>query len=389
MKVLHLVSRYRWTGCAEPAVNLCRFLAAAGVDSRLCCVPGGSLEREARELGTLLAPATALGRNYTPWGILSAARRLARYVASEGIDLLHAHTSHDHWLAGLSTRLSASPAVPLVRTHHETRRIRTGRVWRRIFNEYTAANVAVSLASREFLTGSGAIRPEKIRTIYGGLDFSRFRVREAAPDVRAAWGVPPEAKLVAHLSHIGPDRRQKVMLEAFSLLAEEIPRMWLIFLGQGNRDTVHHLKRRVASGSLGHRIRFSRDFAEKALPWPNQIAAADLVAVLAVGSEGSSRGVMEAMALAKPVIGSGLGVIPELLEEGKTGWIVDPNEPSQVAGAIRQALTDQAKSLRLGSAASVAVRTRFRCERQAQETLELYREIVRQADRSLPAAGSR
>src|SRR2546427_11214394 len=95
MKVLHLVSRYRWTGCAEPAVNLCRFLAAAGVDSRLCCVPRGSLEREARELGTLFAPATALGRNYTPWGILSAARRLARDVAPGGVGPLHAPTPPD------------------------------------------------------------------------------------------------------------------------------------------------------------------------------------------------------------------------------------------------------------------------------------------------------
>jgi glycosyltransferase involved in cell wall biosynthesis len=145
----------------------------------------------------------------------------------------------------------------------------------------------------------------------------------------------------------------------------------------------------VAAGPLGHRILFSRDFAPHALPWPNQIAAVDLVAVLAVGSEGSSRGVMEAMALAKPVIGAGLGVIPELLESGQSGWIVDSDDPSQVAGAIREALTDPAKSLRLASAASVAVRTRFRCERQAQETLELYREIVKQADRSLPAAGSR
>jgi glycosyltransferase involved in cell wall biosynthesis len=217
----------------------------------------------------------------------------------------------------------------------------------------------------------------------------RFRVRDAAPDVRAAWGVPSEARLVAHLSHIGPDRRQEVMLEAFSLLAGETPRMRLVFLGQGNRDTVRRLKRRVAAGPLADRILFSRDFAEKALPWPNQIAAVDLVAVLAVGSEGSSRGVMEAMALAKPVVGAGLGVIPELLENGKTGWIVNPDEPPQVATAMREALADAAKSHRLATAASAAVRSRFRCERQAEEMLGLYREVLGAADRSLPAAGSR
>src|SRR5512134_13055 len=98
MIVLHLISRYRWTGSAQPAVTLCGALARAGVDSRLCCIPGGSLEREARERGVQVTPYVDLSRNYTPWGILLAAGRLARILERERIDLIHAHTSHDHWL---------------------------------------------------------------------------------------------------------------------------------------------------------------------------------------------------------------------------------------------------------------------------------------------------
>jgi len=389
MKVLHLVSRYRWTGCAEPAVNLSRSLVALGVDSRLCCVPGGSLERQARELGTLLVAATRLGRNYAPWGILSAARALARYVDSEGISLLHAHTSHDHWLAALARRFFSRRPVALVRTHHETRRIRSGFLWRRIFNEYTSANIIVSRASQDYFTGRGAIQPERVRMIHGGLDLSRFRTSDPAPDVRSVWGIPPEARIVAHLSHIGPDRRQPVMLEAFSLLAEEFPGAYLVFLGQGNHSTIRQLRQQVAHQPFCDRVRFSRDFALRNPPWPDQVAAADLVAVLAVGSEGSSRGTMEAMALAKPVIGARVGVIPELIQEGETGWIVDPDRAPALAGAVRQALRDGARSARLGSAAAAVVKTRFRCERQARETLDLYREILGPKDRPWPAAGSR
>src|SRR5258706_278738 len=162
MKVLHLVSRYRWTGCAEPAVNLYRHLSRAGADARLCCIPGGSLESRARELGAALAPAAPLGRDYTPWGILRAARSLARYAGSEGIEILHAHTSHDHWLAALSGTLFPPGRPTLVRTHHETRKIRTGRVWRRIFNRHTAMNVTVSGVSRDYFAGRGAILPERL-----------------------------------------------------------------------------------------------------------------------------------------------------------------------------------------------------------------------------------
>ncbi len=389
MKILHLVSRYRWTGCAEPAVNLCRHLEKAGADSRLCCVPGGSLERRAKEMGARLVDAAPLGRDYTPWGILGAARKLSRHVAAEEIDLLHAHTSHDHWLAALSLALFPRRAVPLVRTHHETRRIRAGRVWRRIFNRDTAMNITVSAASREYFEGSGAIRPDRIRTIYGGLDLSRFALSAPAPDVRAVWGVPADARIVAHLSHIGPDRRQGEMLEAFSLLAEEFARAWLVFLGEGNKSTVRLLREKIRARSFRDRVIISKDFSPRKIPWLDQVAAVDLVAVLAVGSEGSSRGVMEAMALGRPLVGARAGVIPELVEEGKTGWLVDPGHPPSVAGALREALGAPEKAARMGSAGAAVIRTRFRCERQARETLDLYREILEREGRARAPGGSR
>jgi len=389
MKVLHLVSRYRWTGCAEPAVNLCRYLRKAGADSRLCCIPGASLDHQARELETPLVDAAPLGRNYNPWGILSAARSLVRFVAAEEIDILHAHTSHDHWLAALGQVLFAERPVPLVRTHHETRRIRAGRVWRRIFNRDTAMNITVSEASRRYFEGSGAIRPDRVRTIHGGLDFARFTVSSPAPDVRGTWGVPADARMVAHISHIGPDRRQDEMLEAFSLVAEEFPRAWLVFMGQGNTSTVRQLREKIRVRSFGDRVILNLDFADRGIPWPDQVAAVDLVAVLAVGSDGASRGIMEPMALAKPVIGVRAGVIPELIEEGKTGRLVDPGDPLALAGALREALRDPEKAGRMGAAGAAVIRTRFRCERQAREILDLYGEILRAAPPPASPAGSR
>ena len=389
MKVLHLISRYRWTGSAEPAVSLCAFQAKAGADAYLCCIPGGSLEREAQARGVRLVQAADLGRNYTPWGILAAAGSLARSVERERITLLHAHTQHDHWLAAMAQTFFAKTSVPLFRTLHETRRIRVGRVWRRIFNHYTAMNVAPSRSATDFFTSSGAILPEKVRTLYGGLDFSRFRVSVPPPNVREAWGVPKDAWLIAHLSHIGPDRRQRQMLEAFALLADEYPRAWLVFLGQGNKATVSELRECVQSSSFAARVVFSKDHSEKGISWPDQVAAADRVVVLAVGSEGSSRGAMEAMALARPLIGARLGVLPELVEDGKTGWLADPESPLSIAGALRTSLAAPEIAARVGGAAAALTRARFRCERQAEETIALYREVLGEAAPPVRQAGSR
>jgi glycosyltransferase involved in cell wall biosynthesis len=389
MTILHLISRYRWTGSAEPATSLCAFQAKAGADARLCCIRGGSLEREAQARDIRFLHAANLGRNYTPWGILAAARSLAGCVARERVDLLHAHTQHDHWLAALAQTFFAQKKVPLIRTLHETRMIRVGRAWRRIFNHYTAMNIAPSRSATDFFTGSGAIRPERVRTIHGGLDFSRFRVSVPAPNVRQVWGVPKDAPLIAHLSHIGPDRRQREMLEAFALLEQEHSRAWLVFLGQGNKSTVSELRERVRSFPFSARVVFSKDHSGENIPWPDQVAAADRVAVLAVGSEGSSRGAMEAMALARPVIGARLGVLPELIEDGKTGWLADQDDPLSIAGALRTSLASAETAARVGGAAAALIRARFRYERQAEETLALYREVLGELPRPAQQAGSR
>jgi len=389
MKVLHLISRYRWTGSAEPAVNLCLFQAKQGADARLCCVSGGSLEREARARGVRLLEAARLGRDYTPWGILAAARSIALCLERESIDLLHCHTQHDHWLSALAQRYLARRRAPIVRTHHETRHIRVGWVWRRIFNHYTAMNVVPSEATRATFIASGAMLPSRVRTIYGGLDFSRFQASVPLPNLRSAWRLPADATLIAQLSHIGPDRRQAQMLEAFSLLADEHPKAWLVFLGEGNKSTVTHLRERVEALPFADRVIFSKDFAPSSLAWPDQVAAMDRVVILAVGSEGSSRGAMEAMALGRPLIGARVGVLPELIEEGRTGWLADPDSPLSIAGAIRTSLASQGLAARIGAAAASLVRTRFRCERQAEETLGLYREILTTASAPAEAAGSR
>ena len=235
-------------------------------------------------------------------------------------------------------------------------------------------NVVPSRATREYFVGSGAMLPAKVRTLYGGLDFARFQASVPLPNLRAAWGLPPDALLIAQLSHIGPDRRQAEMLEAFSLLVDEHPKAWLVFLGQGNKATVAQLRERVEALPFAERVIFSKDFTQPA--WPDQVAAMDRIVILAVGSEGSSRGAMEAMALGRPVIGGRVGVLPELIEEGKTGWLADADSPLSIAGAIRTSLTSASVAARVGAAAASLIRTRFRCERLAEETLALYREML-------------
>jgi L-malate glycosyltransferase len=114
----------------------------------------------------------------------------------------------------------------------------------------------------------------------------------------------------------------------------------------------------------------------------------DLV-LLPSQSEGLSQGLLEAMALAKPVIASRATGNLDLITDAVDGLLVSPNDPRAWARAIETLLEDKALALRLGAAARKTARERFSLEHTIRLTIELYREILASIDAREPVAWTR
>ena len=93
---------------------------------------------------------------------------------------------------------------------------------------------------------------------------------------------------------------------------------------------------------------------------------------LAMGSEGSCRAVMEAMASGIPVIGVRQGVVPEIIKEGETGFIVAPNDIHDLAGKISSALSNLSRLEMMGKSARSQSAQMFRLLDRAEETIDIY-----------------
>jgi glycosyltransferase involved in cell wall biosynthesis len=93
-------------------------------------------------------------------------------------------------------------------------------------------------------------------------------------------------------------------------------------------------------------------------------------------SEGLSQGLLEAMALGKPVIASAATGNLEVVTHGRDGLLVDPRSPSAWASAIQRLLADPPAAQRMGMAARIAVRDKFSLSLTIQRTIELYRLIL-------------
>ena len=89
--------------------------------------------------------------------------------------------------------------------------------------------------------------------------------------------------------------------------------------------------------------------------------------------------ILDAMACGKPVVGTNTGGIPEVVEDGVSGFLVEPRDPQSLAHAITTLLQDEALRTRLGAAGLARVREHFTVDRMVADTLEVYESVLTNA----------
>jgi glycosyltransferase involved in cell wall biosynthesis len=136
------------------------------------------------------------------------------------------------------------------------------------------------------------------------------------------------------------------LVNAFAAVAEEFPSVQLSIIGKdANKTYAADLKQQVRKLRLEDRVRFMGAMSQSELAfW----MANSSVLVLSSTSEGLGRVILEAMAAGTPVIGSRVGGIPELVEDGARGFLVPPGDENALAEKLRWVLNNPAKSSEMG-----------------------------------------
>jgi len=158
-------------------------------------------------------------------------------------------------------------------------------------------------------------------------------------------------------------------VDAFSLAIEKYPSMELWLVGDGPLRV--KVKKKVEAKGLKEKVRFLglRDDI------PDLLAEASIL-VLPSDWEGVPLTVLEAMAAGKPVVATAVGGVPELVDEGKTGFLVPPQAPDALAGAILRLARDPELRKRMGEVARKRALERFDIRQTAQAYGELYLKLL-------------
>ncbi len=229
------------------------------------------------------------------------------------------------------------------------------------------AVIAVSECTKRDAVRFYGIPEEKITVIYEGVN-PRFRPAspETIASVRARYNLPEH--FILYVGTIEPRKNLTALLEAFHhLLATHDLRLVIV----GKKGWLYEgFFRRLRELGLGNRVIFTGYVPDEDLP---AIYSAAELFVFPSLYEGFGLPVLEAMACGVPVICSNTSSLPEVA--GDAALLVDPTDVRALAGAMEQALTDEALRVTL-RARGIERAQRFTWARAAQETMQVYENVV-------------
>ena len=168
------------------------------------------------------------------------------------------------------------------------------------------------------------------------------------PDlVRKELGLPPSAKIILTVSRLVEEKGHRYLVDAAKKVLEEFPDAYFVIVGWGPLE--NSLKSQVKSLGLHERV-----FLPGRMDIRDVLPLADIYAEPAVMTD-LPIAIMEAMRLAKPIVASTIGEIPVFVQDGKTGFLVNPKDSDSLAKKITQLLKDQALRQKFGKTAEQTV----------------------------------
>jgi glycosyltransferase involved in cell wall biosynthesis len=375
MKILHLFADWKWTGPAEPVLNLCLALRDRRHEVWLDCPAAPpeastSLPAQARARGMEPLTGLYLRPGFHPFEIRSDRFELAEWLDAHEPDVVHVHQSHDHLVAALAVR-RAKRAPKLVRTNHKGAPLAPGCGNRWLMSRTDGLLGFSARAMAEDAQAFG-LAPGRTRVLPAAVDLERFDpARGDGAAGRAALGLQPGEITIGVVARIQRHRKWRELLEGFALARRSDPRLRLVVVGRGTHREEAAVRPARELG-LGDAVVFA---GYRGGDYLDVLAAFDMKAFLVPGSDGTCRAVREAMAMGKPVVAARTGMLPEIVEHGKTGLLVEP-APGDLALAFRRLAADAALRERMGKAGREKAAAEFRLEKQAEAVEAAYRDVA-------------
>ncbi|MEZ5063204.1 MAG: glycosyltransferase [bacterium] len=257
---------------------------------------------------------------------------------------------------------------PILMAEHATGRIDTDpkkRPIERRLARWIDGAIAVARGQIPFLVEDKGYDPNTIRVIYNGIDLTDWSPAPRDADLARELGIASDAPVAGILAMLRPEKDHATFLRAAARVLERVPDARFLVVGEGVER--EKLERLAGELSLGDRVVFTGRRTDV----PRVLSLFDVSVLCSTTVETFPMSFLEAMAMGKPLVTTRVGGVPEMIEEGENGFVVEPRDVDGLANALARVLADRDHARRMGERSLALVKERFSMERMVRDTESL------------------
>jgi len=371
-----------WSGMGGVEIATLRLVAATRDRFRhvaFCLADADDLRTRFEEMGvevvTYVAPTPSIRHWSRYYGESKVVARLLRGAGADIVHFAEIKAALHNSLAGLLARCSLICHVRVSHPHISLR----DRLCLLPINVF----VFVSQEAKE--TFALPISAAKARVIYDAVTMPELDIESEAAVVRAELEIAPEETIVGMVARVSPQKDYFTLADAAVKVLTRFPRTRFLVLGDNslvplNREHYDEVKARLEALGISDRFLFTGHRTDVL-----RVTCAMDICVLSTHREGFPLSILETMSLAKPMVATSVGGIPEIVKPGVTGYLHAHGDSDELAAALCRLIESPAESQRIGLACSELIRSDFAVAKYVEQVAVLYRGVSRTSGEEAPA----
>lgn len=373
--VLQLINVRWYNACAYYAVTQSLALKKRGHRVILAGDPQSPPIDVASGLGLETYDKLYLSR-IEPFNFFYNIKKIADLIDEEKIDLINAHRAETHTLAALTVKWFKKN-IPIIRTRGDVRPPQNN-----IFNRYLNIRLTHKIVTtaetlkKNYVSNIG-IDEGKIVKINSGIDEDYFVPQNPDPVWKRKLGIPDDCLVVGMVGRLSPVKGHKYFIKAADFIVKNFSRkVKFIIAGEDAQIKAYRLKE--VTEQLEIRDKFC--FVGKVDDIRKIISLFDIGVVASYGSETICRVALEYMAMGKPLVGTNINAVPEVIKDKANGLIVPLKDSKSLGKAIIELLRDEKRRKVFGEISRKIIDKEFSLDSFAARSEEIYYQLIEESN---------
>ena len=372
-KILHIINGQYLSGPEHTVLNLAKGIDRKRYEFHIACLFDGPLVQSAHEQG-LMVHVLPMRSRFD----LSVFVPLTRLIAQENIDIVHTHSARANLVGRTAARLMKRPVVS--HCHASPKRETTNPLhnWLLTFLDRLNARwvdmfITISDTLRAELVQDG-VAPGRVTTVRTCVDLRDFDPTLDGKGVRTELGIPGTSPVAGMVALLRPRKGPDYFLRAAAQVVTCLPTAAFLLVGNMcNKAYGDYLQDLANQLSISSNVMFAGFRGDI----PATLPAVDVLVIPSIFGEDVPLVLIEAMAMAKPVVASAIGGIPEVIRHEETGLLVQPRDVKNLATSMIQVLSDPDLACRMGASGRALAESEFSVARMAQQMEAVYERVLR------------